>query len=310
MKHQINLQVVSLLFICFASLSAYASGPRVCGSYTKEANAHSSDEFRVAFLTDVHLDVTDRLNQSKGFRKAINDVKTRGVDLVIFGGDNAFFDGKSAKDYSAVDSTLIAFKTIAESTGLPTYYAIGNHDRYYFNPDGTKEPTGMKMFEKHLGETYYSFDHKGVHFVVINSVLPQSWHDYNISEDQLDWIKADLDALTEGTPVFVVTHVPLQSLYYPAISGTVVPTDMIDNFKVLWDLLAQYNTIAILQGHQHLHEELLSKGMWFLTGGAVCAGWWSGPLAGTEEGYLLLTIDPTKSEAHWEYIDYGWDPQD
>lgn len=305
----IKLTLTSLLCASLTALSVSASDYSTDRSRQQEVSNSTEEEFKVAFLTDVHLDITDQLQQSVGMRKAMKDVETRNVDLVIFGGDNAFFDGKGPADYAAVDSTLLAFKSIAESSGLPTYYTIGNHDRYYFNPDGTKEPTGMKLYEKHLGKTQYSFDHKGVHFLVINSVLPQQWHSYNISDEQLEWIKADLETLPEGTPVIAVTHVPVQSLYYPAISGTIVPTDMIDNFKVLWDLLAEYNTIAVLQGHQHLHEELLSKGMWFLTGGAVCASWWSGPLAGTEEGYLLLTINPGKSEAHWEYIDYGWDPQ-
>lgn len=266
----------------------------------------SETAFRIAFLTDVHLDITDQLRQTEGFKQAMEDVATRDVDLVLFGGDNAFFDSKGSKDYAAVDSTLTAFESIARSTGLPTYFTIGNHYRYYYNADGTKDPTGLRMFEKHLGKTTYSFDHKGVHFLVINSVEPQPWHSYHISDEQLDWIKSDLEVLPVGTPVFVSTHVPMQSLYYPAMDGTIVPTDMIDNFKVLWDLLQQYHTVAILQGHQHLHEELLSKGLWFLTGGAVCASWWSGPLAGTEEGYLLLTIDPAKDDYHWEYIDYGW----
>ena len=294
---------VAIAALSIASITLYA-GDHKPGAY----QAPDSGSFKVAFLTDVHLDITDNLHQTAGFTQAMKDVKSRGVDLIIFGGDNAFFDGKGPQDYAAVDSTLTVFRSIAESAGVPVHYTIGNHDRYYYNSDGTRDDAGMKMYEKHLGETTYSFDHKGVHFLVINSVKPHPWHSYYIDDKQLEWIKSDLDALPEGTPVIVSTHVPLQSLYYPAMSGTVVPTDMIDNFKVLWDLLAQYHTIAVLQGHQHLYEEMLSKGLWFVTGGAVCASWWSGDLAGTQEGYLLLTLDPKADQYHWEYIDYGWDP--
>ena len=162
------------------------------------------------------------------------------------------------------------------------------------------------MFQKHLGETYYSFDHKGVHFVVLNSVQRDSVHTYFVNNEQFQWLENDLSGIGKETPLVVITHVPFQSLYYPAVEGRIVPTDMFENFKQVWDLLLNYNLKAILQGHQHLHEELFVKDTWFLTGGAVSAGWWGGEFHRTEEGYLLINVD-SEENFSWDYIDYGWE---
>ena len=65
------------------------------------------------------------------------------------------------------------------------------------------------------------------------------------------------------------------------------------------------NLKLVLQGHQHLYEEIKTLGVQFVTAGAVSANWWGGNYHGTEEGYLLVKIDGDKF-TH-EYVDYGWE---
>ena len=79
-----------------------------------------------------------------------------------------------------------------------------------------------------------------------------------------------------------------------------------DNTKEIVDLLTPYNIKLILQGHQHIYEQIQERGLWFVTAGGVSANWWTGPLADTEEGFLLIKVDNTNNFS-WEYIDYGWD---
>lgn len=238
-------------------------------------NKSSKNVFSFAFLTDVHLNKDNNGNGNEGLEKALNDAKSKGVDFVIFGGDLTDLDGLKSEQESTADSLLARFKSIVDKSGLKAYFTIGNHDRFYtFN--GQPDPAGFKMFQKHLGETNYSFDHKGVHFVVLNSVQRDSLHTYFVNDDQFKWLENDLSNLDKEKPLIVVTHVPFQSLYYPAVEGKIVSTDMFENFKEVWDLLLNYNLKAIFQGHQHLHEELFVKDTWFLTGGAVSAGWWGG----------------------------------
>jgi hypothetical protein len=83
----------------------------------------------------------------------------------------------------------------------------------------------------------HSFDHKEIHFVVLNSILTHdSWMNQNwekpmdrtmqmahldnpngspfmVGDAQRAWLKADLDRLSKNTPVVVFSHSPLQTIY-------------------------------------------------------------------------------------------------
>jgi len=81
---------------------------------------------------------------------------------------------------------------------------------------------------------------------------------------------------------------------------------MVTDTKKLFDLLDGYNLKLVLQGHQHILEEIRERGRLFITGGGICASWWYRPLAGTQEGYLLVNVD-NEDNLSYEYIDYGWE---
>lgn len=289
------------LFIIFASCSNNKNG----GASPDISNTDSDSTFTFAFLTDVHLNRNNNGNGNEGLKMALVDVKSKGADFVIFGGDNTDVDALKTEDEATADSLMARFKTITDGSGLKTYYTIGNHDRYY-TLNGQSDKAGFGMFSKHFGETTFSFNFKGVHFIVLNSVQRNDSSTYIINEDQYKWLQNDLENTGKETPIVVSTHVPFQSLYYPAVEGRIVSTDMLDNFKQVWDLLLNYNIQIVLQGHQHLHEELFVKDTWFLTGGAVSASWWGGEFHRTQEGYLLVKVDADKNFS-WDYVDYGWE---
>ena len=66
-----------------------------------------------------------------------------------------------------------------------------------------------------------------------------------------------------------------------------------------------YNLRLVLQGHQHIYERIHHHGIEFITGGAVCGAWWSGPYQGDEEGFVHFIVDGDDYEYRW--IDYGWE---
>ena len=162
------------------------------------------------------------------------------------------------------------------------------------------------MFEKYFGPSRTSFNHKGIHFVSLNSVNPDKEGNFSVGAEEMDWLKRDLDAIGKEMPVIVAMHVPMLSLYYPVVEGNFLGKDMITDTKPLFELLKGYNVQLVLQGHQHIHEELLERNRWFVTGGAICASWWNGPLTDTEEGYILVHVD-SDNRLSWEYIDYQWE---
>ncbi len=267
-------------------------------------DSQPTDKFSFAFFTDVHLNRDNHGDGDNGLRQALADASKRKVDFFLFGGDNVDTDHLK-KDEQTADAMHARFKSIVAEFPLPAYFTIGNHDRFYYT-DGEEDKTGYKLFEKHFGPSHNSFNHKGVHFITLNSLNPDQNGQYSIGSEQLEWLRKDLETIGKETPVVVSLHVPMLSLYYPVVEGTLKAYDMIANTKQVVDLLNGYNLKLVLQGHQHIHEEIKERNRWFVTGGAVSASWWGGPLLETEEGYLLVHVANDDSFT-WEYIDYGWD---
>jgi Icc protein len=59
-----------------------------------------------------------------------------------------------------------------------------------------------------LGNGWYSFDHKGVHFTALVNVVQLEGMG-KLGQTQLDWLKQDLASLKNSTPVVVFAHIPL-----------------------------------------------------------------------------------------------------
>jgi len=170
------------------------------------------------------------------------------------------------------------------------------------------------MYEDRLGATYYSFDHKGYHFVILNSIQPtedRSW-EARIDQEQIGWLKQDLDSLGPATPVIVVAHVPLvtgAASYGPLRAGKDNQLSIANAFEVL-PLFSGHNVLAVLQGHTHINEVVNCRGIPFVTSGAVCGNWWRGTRWGTAEGFTLVRLRNGKID--WRYETYGFksvDPQ-
>ena len=257
-------------------------------------------------MTDVHLNPRNEGDCDGGLRKALADVRTRDVDFILFGGDNveANYHLGAEHEHEVVDM-YTRFRRIVGESGIPAYFTIGNHDTFD-RFEGHEDKIGYGYFEKFCGPVRQSFDHKGIHFVTLNSLVPDSNGRWSVGDEQLEWLKGDLDAAGKDTPVIISMHVPMLSLYYPVVDGIFSGADMVTDSKKTFDLLKQYNVRLVLQGHQHIHEEIQERGRWFVTGGGICASWWSGPLADTEEGYVLVHVGDN-GDLSWEYIDYGWD---
>ena len=275
-----------------------------CGTTARQTSQeNNSKNFTFAYFTDVHLNKSNQGNGDEGLRTALSDAQKQHVDFILFGGDNADTDKLGNAEQTA-DSLHARFKSIVDESSVPVHFTIGNHDRYY-RCEGKRDSLGFKLFEKRFGKTYYSFDHKGVHFIVLNSLHPCKKGPYSVDAAQMKWLKEDLQKTGKETPVVVSIHVPMLSLYYPVVDGILRGADMIENTKEVVDALMPYNVKLVLQGHQHIYEQIQERSRWFVTAGAISANWWKGPLQETEEGYLLIHVDKDDNFT-WEYVDYHW----
>lgn len=288
-------QLTLLFILVFAALLLQANEPVTKGK----------QKFSFAFLTDIHLN-KNTAECWDGLDKAINNAKANKVDFILTGGDNVDIDVLK-KDEQTAHQLMQKYAGVIENSGIQYYASMGNHDRFW----GCKKSDPLYnegLFEKYVNESYYSFDHKGWHFVVLNTTQTKSGHySYHVGDKQKEWLINDLKKVDAKTPIIISVHVPFLSVYYPALDGVYKSADTFSNFKEIWNLFKTHNLKLVLQGHQHLYEEIQTLGVQFVTGGAVSASWWGGDYHGTEEGYLKVSIDG--DDFDWEYIDYGWEPK-
>jgi len=93
------------------------------------------------------------------------------------------------------------------------------------------------------GAGWYSFPHKGVHFVGLNNVVQLEGLG-KIGAEQLAWLQKDLSAVSSSTPVVVFAHIPLWSVYPEWGWGTS------DSEQAL-ALLKRFGSVTVLNGHIH-----------------------------------------------------------
>ena len=75
-------------------------------------------------------------------------------------------------------------------------------------------------------------------------------------------------------------------------------------------LFEGHNVLGVLQGHTHINETVMWKGVPYITSGAVCGNWWHGTRLGTPEGFTVVDVKNGKLLTRYET--YGFksvDPQ-
>jgi UDP-2,3-diacylglucosamine pyrophosphatase LpxH/endonuclease/exonuclease/phosphatase (EEP) superfamily protein YafD len=280
---------------------------RLVSQSNSAPHACPEKKWTFAFLTDVHLNKANTYNRYNGFKHALTRAKGSGAEFLVFGGDLVDVHIGDQLSRKEADSMYLVFRQAVEETKMPWYATIGNHDRYFDAANGC--PNGDEMFNAHLGgRSFYTFEQQGVCFFVLNSVQRTDGGDLCIGAEQLEWIRRELVRVSLATPIVLIQHVPVYSLYYPAVETKFSPWDVVCNFREELNLFREHNLKLVLQGHQHIHEEILMRDVQFITGGAVCANWWEGAFHGTEEGFLLVHARED-GEFEWEYVDMGWLPE-
>lgn len=287
-----------VMIISFACLS---------GCWMNSIGQEQNNQFSFAFITDIHLN-NGKNTCFKSTGEVFRIAESNQVDFIITGGDNCTISMPKVQ----VDVAHQLYKGFAElinNAKVPVYPAFGNHDRF-FSVDSTDELYNQGLFENYLQhKTYYSFNHKGWHFIILNSA--DTRHETNqwvIGKEQTEWLKNDLSNLPSTTPIVVVAHVPFISVYYPAVTGEYTSKDTFRNFKEVWNLFKNHDLRLVLQGHQHLFEEIKVLGTQFITGGSISTSLWGGRYCDNEESFMIIDIDESNNVS-WRLIEHGWDFQ-
>jgi 3',5'-cyclic AMP phosphodiesterase CpdA len=103
-------------------------------------------------------------------------------------------------------------------------------------------------FQQFFGKLNYSFDHKGVHFVVIDNVSDPS---AIVGAEQLNWLQSDLERVKKDDPMVVLTHRPLFDLYPQWDWATR------DGSAVI-NVLMPYRNVTVFYGHIHQEHHFMT----------------------------------------------------
>src|SRR5207248_8654222 len=213
------------------------------------ALAPRQEPFTFLFVTDAHLQ--PELNGVIGTDMAFKKGRTIRADFAINGGDHVF-DALAVPAKRAITLFDLYDKT-EQDLGVKLYHTIGNHDVcgvYPASGVADDDPLyGKKLFEQRFGKTYYSFDHKGHHFIVLDSIGITSDRAYEgrIDAAQLKWLAADLAGLSAGTPIIFSVHIPLVTAYLAYMPELPVPPPhhslSVANANEVLELFAGHNVL-------------------------------------------------------------------
>lgn len=270
----------------------------------------SSNNLRFVFMTDIHIQ--SELYAKEGTLEAIKRINDLGPDFVLTGGDNIM--DALRQNYERSDSLFTILKSTMSAIEHPLYYTIGNHDVFGLSVksgvDISHKEFGKALYERRISKRYYSFDVKNWHFISLDAIgmnlKTRKYYGY-IDDEQIEWLKQDLIKTGTKTPIAVITHIPLRTIYSQVYDSPVKATDsaeVVVNANKVLEVFNEYNLKLVMQGHMHFIEDINYKNVRYVTGGAVSANWWQGPLDGMEEGFMLFDIDG--EDISWKYVDFGW----
>ena len=220
-------------FLRLAGLGAGVTFATGLGFRMPEARAAES-EFYFVQLTDTHWGFSgpkvnpEAQNTLPKAIQAVNALKEQ-PDFIVFTGDLTH----TTDDPQERRNRMSEVKAIIGQLKVKTIrYLPGEHDASLDKGEA---------FREFFGETRYSFDHKGVHFIALDNVSDPGG---KLGDEQLAWLKADLAKQKADQPIVVLTHRPLFELYPDWDWFTA------DGSKAI-ELLMPYQNVAVLYGHIH-----------------------------------------------------------
>jgi len=196
-------------------------------------NGEGVTPFSFVQLSDTHVGFEGPPNPlgTKAFERAvdvINGLPER-PELVLFTGD---LTHDSEKPGEHADRMRL-FRQIAGQLRVPKLFMVpGEHDAAL---------DGGTLYRDALGETSYSFDHRGVHFIALDNV---SRGKPILGAEQLAWLRKDLARFPATAPIVVFTHRPLFDLKPEWEWFT-------DDGDEALKALASYQNVTVLYGHIH-----------------------------------------------------------
>jgi 3',5'-cyclic AMP phosphodiesterase CpdA len=274
--------------------------------------ADTHKNFTFAYISDAHIQHISGTkfvrNWDRGLIRAVAETNLLQPkpDFVVFGGDLAQLGNKPELDHGAELLSKLNYK----------YHCVmGEHD-YYLDLG--------KYWSELFGPQHYSWDHKGVHFIVLNSILTyQEWtHErwpseeqrmlemagldnpngspFMVGQTQREWLKNDLSGIKKGTPIVLFSHSPLQKIYKGWNFWT-------EDAAEVQALLKPFADVTVVYGHVHQIQYNQIDNISFY---AVMATAWPWPYpqsySQVESQLPKLTVPMNRADPFFERDATGW----
>lgn len=292
------------LALMAAPLTGTSLGMEALSDNTLDDNR---DHFEFSFLTDIHI--KPGAAPTKGFQMAIDKVNALRPDFVLTGGDLAYDTMRG--DFKKSEALFELYTRMCRGFKMPVHQCLGNHDLfaiYAESPEGEDHPDyKYGMWERYFGNSYYSFDHKGWHFITLNSLDTTAEKRYRgyFHEAQLTWLAEDLAKVDPKTPIVITTHIPMVSTRGQFTGSGAYG---VSNAKEVFDLCMDHNLKLILQGHIHWKEYgEVNDRFAYVVGGSIAGNGWKGRRHNCREGFVHVKV--RGDDFSWEYIDHGWEKE-
>ena len=198
-------------------------------------HARAGSGFSFVQISDSHIGFNKAANQDVAGTLKLAIDKINGLsarpDLLLHTGDITQSSKPGEFDTAA--------QIIKDAKAGQTFYVPGEHD--------TATDDGVLYRERYgkdtIGSGYYSFDHKGVHFVGLNN-CQQIDAMGRLGAEQLAWLKNDLAARSASMPIVIFAHIPLWMVYPQWGWGTQDGAEALSYLK-------RFGSVTVLNGHIH-----------------------------------------------------------
>lgn len=247
--------------------SLYLLGTGVSLSRASSLAAEDSEpDVRLGMVTDMHY--ADKVPAgSRHYRETLVKLEEAAERFQQDRPDHVVELGDFVDAAESVEVERLYLKRInRDFAALPgqKHYVLGNHCVYTLTKDEFLEEVGQKR-------SYYSFDSRGFHFVVLDACFRSDgmpygrknfqWTDPNIPNDQVEWLQADLQAASGKTIVFVHQRLDVSN-HYGVKNAADVRKVLEDSGKVL----------AVFQGHSHKNDLKEINGIYYCVHRAMVEG--------------------------------------
>jgi len=211
-----------------------AGGVPVSRAFGSSMHQQKQEDFTFVQISDSHIGFNKPANAdvTRTLQTAVDKILAipRPPDFMIHTGD--LTHSSKPAEFDTMDQVLTGAKR-------QIFYVPGEHD--------TSVDDGKSYLERYgkdsSGNGWYSFDHKGVHFIGLVNVVQLEGMG-KLGQAQLDWLKKDLSQRANSTPIVLFAHIPLWAVYPTWGWGT-------SDSEQAFSLLKRFGSVTVLNGHIH-----------------------------------------------------------